>query len=273
MSFDIALWKLKKGKKISPGLCYLLIVEGVEFPEVEFINQEEFYSDLLKDFPHWEDPHDEEFHFDCVVMPTGIVFNLTASTPTTVIDWIENYAGTHDLYLFDPQKDPITPKDEKKLASRLKKIMAVYEKEHWKDDLERLTQQADSGNVKAFFELGNRYSFGQGVKKNLKKAFKLYKIAAYSGNPDAMFNLAACYQLGEGTDKDILSAIHWYKRAAMSDKIFAPFALGEIFALGEDILKDEKKAIRYFQIALEAGHQDARKKLRELGALPPLATD
>ena len=52
---------------------------------------------------------------------------------------------------------------------------------------------ADKGFTRAINNLGTCYEFGQGVKQDRDKAFKLYKEAAEKGYKEAMLNLAHMY--------------------------------------------------------------------------------
>jgi TPR repeat protein len=53
-------------------------------------------------------------------------------------------------------------------------------------------QQASKGNdARALTDLASMYDYGTGVKKDRKKAAKLYLRAANMGMPAAMFNVAA----------------------------------------------------------------------------------
>jgi TPR repeat protein len=46
------------------------------------------------------------------------------------------------------------------------------------------------------------------MKKNFKKNFNWYQKAAEGGDVEAMHNLALCYENGEGMEKDLGKAFH-----------------------------------------------------------------
>ncbi|EXX50137.1 hypothetical protein RirG_273700 [Rhizophagus irregularis DAOM 197198w] len=52
------------------------------------------------------------------------------------------------------------------------------------------------------------YENGEGIEKNLEKAFHWYQKAAENGNENAMNNLAICYESGEGIEKDLKKAFY-----------------------------------------------------------------
>ncbi|POG78598.1 hypothetical protein GLOIN_2v1535801, partial [Rhizophagus irregularis DAOM 181602=DAOM 197198] len=58
------------------------------------------------------------------------------------------------------------------------------------------------------------YKNGEGIEKNLEKAFYWYQKAAERGHVKAMTNLASYYEIGEGTEKNLEKAFYWYQKAA-----------------------------------------------------------
>ena len=113
MSYDLALWKWKKPQWISPGLCYLLLAEGVEIQDVEPLDQDYIYRELEAAFPESNNPDKGAYLFECRMLPTGMIFTLSSSTPISFLEWITQFAQREKLFLFDPQQDNITKKDEK----------------------------------------------------------------------------------------------------------------------------------------------------------------
>lgn len=67
----------------------------------------------------------------------------------------------------------------------------------------------DNGDPEAMCVMGNCYCNGNGVIKNLEKAFLLYKVAAENGWKDAYYNLGAMYYYGYGTNKNNDEALKW----------------------------------------------------------------
>ena len=56
------------------------------------------------------------------------------------------------------------------------------------------------------------YYKGEGIEKNLEKAFYWYQKAAESGFEIAQNNFALLYKNGEGTEKNIEKAFYWYQK-------------------------------------------------------------
>jgi len=269
MSNDYAFWKWRGGARISRGLCYLLLAEGAEITEVELLDVDRYRELIAKRFPSWEADEDP-LPIDCQLLPTGICLSTYASTPAEVFQWFADLSEAESLEFFDPQRETISEQDERDFHARLLAIEQAEAAARWQKDLDHLLARAEATDPKALVDLGNRSSFGEGIQQDLARAFGLYLRAAEAGSTDGMFNVAACYRLGEGVEKNLLKAAEWYERALVKDKFFAPFALGELYSTPGGLPPDKEKAIAYFEVALANGHQDARRELRRLGALPPL---
>lgn len=62
--------------------------------------------------------------------------------------------------------------------------------------------------------LAAMYATGEGVKKDERKAARLYRKAADKGHAEAQFNLGFMYLLGEGVQRDRSQARYWMEMAA-----------------------------------------------------------
>ena len=74
--------------------------------------------------------------------------------------------------------------------------------------------KAKQGDADAQFNLGYMYANGQGMKKNKKTAFDLYRKAAEQGQPLAQFNLGLSYYHGEGVPQNFKTAYIWSSLSA-----------------------------------------------------------
>ena len=55
------------------------------------------------------------------------------------------------------------------------------------------------------------YEHGIGIQQNQKKSIYWYQKAANDGNTTAKIYLANCYRLGNGVKKDVTKAFEYYK--------------------------------------------------------------
>ncbi len=271
MSSDFALWKWKGEPRISRGLCYLMQHEVMDISEVERLEVDAIHRELEDRFPGWNDPESTaDYGFVCEATPVGITFSTYSAADREFFDWLLDFAERRGFELFDPQTEPVTAEDRAELERRLATLRAAECEERARKELPVVVQRAASGDARALVKLGTHYSFGEGVECNLDQAFDCYRRAAELGHPDGMFNLAACYRLGEGTEVNVEKAIYWYTRASDLGEVFAPFELGNLFAGSGGVEADLEQAAFYFRLARERGHQDASRRLREIGAEPPL---
>ncbi len=70
-------------------------------------------------------------------------------------------------------------------------------------------------------ELGLRYQYGRGVKKDYARAVQLYREAVEEGDVPAMVSLGWCYQYGVGIPRNMKKAIELYERAAKAGNMLA----------------------------------------------------
>jgi TPR repeat protein len=60
------------------------------------------------------------------------------------------------------------------------------------------------------YDLTFRYYNGDGIEKDLRKAFHWFQKAAEGRSVKAIYNLALCYYNGKGTEKDLGKAFYWF---------------------------------------------------------------
>lgn len=131
-----------------------------------------------------------------------------------------------------------------------------------------LQKQAELGDAKAMFELGDYYDFKR-EPKNEEEAFKWYLQSAEKGYPLANQRLGRIYLNGflatrEKQDsvwlvsihsypiegEDLQKAIEYLDKASVSDNCpFSQFSLGKLFYTGEKVERDYAKAVKYLKRA------------------------
>jgi TPR repeat protein len=130
----------------------------------------------------------------------------------------------------------------------------LYKEEKYTQALENLFQSANNGFVKAEFELGKFYNFGNKqlqISKNHSKAFQYYSSAAEQGHAFAQYYLGFMYFKGQGVKLDVKQAIFWLGQSGNQGVNEALDLLGRIYHLGYDaITPDFEKAEKFFQFAI-----------------------
>jgi TPR repeat protein len=124
-----------------------------------------------------------------------------------------------------------------------------------------LSPLAADGNADAQKMLGIMYDYGQGVKKDPKKALDWYLKAASQNQPAAQLVVGTKYFRGDGTRQDYAEAAKWWEMAATGGQIEAQFNLGLMYYRGLGVTRDDGKAAELFRAAAEQGHAHAQYSL------------
>jgi len=119
---------------------------------------------------------------------------------------------------------------------------------------------ADQGLAPAQYRLASLYEKGRGVELDLDKARAWYEQSAQAGNSKAMHNLAVLYAEGAGGAPDFERAAQWFESAAEYGVKDSLFNLGILYARGLGVEKDLVQSYKWFAIAAREGDQDAAKK-------------
>jgi len=99
---------------------------------------------------------------------------------------------------------------------------------------------------------------GDGVRKNLLKAFKWWRKAAAQGHVGAMAAVGDCYSNGEGVKRDREEAAEWYIKAAHQGHANVQLKLSALYSLGRGVRKDEVEAEKWCMKAAEQGNVGAQ---------------
>lgn len=94
------------------------------------------------------------------------------------------------------------------------------------------------------------YAFGQGVEKDLNKAYSYWSRAAEKHLGTAMYNIATLHMTGQGDfKKGVGTAASWYKRAAEHRHFQSMLTLSSLYVLGESVEKDRIRALAWGGLA------------------------
>ncbi|MCR5600980.1 MAG: sel1 repeat family protein [Ruminococcus sp.] len=121
-----------------------------------------------------------------------------------------------------------------------------------------IMKNAQDGDLKSQFRLGNMYLHGTGIEHSPEKAIQWFKKAAEKDYPPALYNLAYCYQHGIGVPVDRITAAVYYKKAADNGDLDALNNLAGCCMRGEGTVRDQNIAAKYYKKAAESGHAKAQ---------------
>ncbi len=128
-------------------------------------------------------------------------------------------------------------------------------------EMQELLRPSIDTDTNALFDLAVRYSKGQGVTKDPKKAAELYEKVADHPHREAQFEIAECYKEGKGVDKNLMYAIRWYREAADWGHLEAQFKLGTCYDKGYGVEKNKIKACHWYKKAAEQNYISAQFNL------------
>ena len=127
-----------------------------------------------------------------------------------------------------------------------------------------LDHAAKAGFAPAQFRLGSLNEKGDGIKKDLVNAQRLYLAAANQGHAKAMHNLAVLYAEGIDGKPDYKAAAEWFRKAANYGVSDSQYNLAILYARGLGVDQNLAESYRWFALAAARGDQDAAKKRDEV---------
>jgi tetratricopeptide (TPR) repeat protein len=117
---------------------------------------------------------------------------------------------------------------------------------------------AENGDVKACLDLANRLWKGLDIEKDPRRAVSILKEL---DDPNALFTLGEIYRGNTEYDK----AFNRYLEAANEGHVYAQYAVAMALATGQGVRRDMQNAKKWLRSAASLGHDDARRKLEDLG--------
>ncbi len=125
-------------------------------------------------------------------------------------------------------------------------------------------EKAEQGDAEAQTELGDYYSDGLFLPKNLEKAVFWYRKAADQNHARAQLKLAALYYTGEGLEQDYGQAASWARKAANRGDSAAQWLLGHLFEFGQGVGQNDGRAAYWYQMAADQENPNGQDCLGSL---------
>lgn len=130
--------------------------------------------------------------------------------------------------------------------------------------LDYLEWAVELGSAEAMGVLGEVYSKGEVVKKDMEKAMYYWKKGAELGDGGAQVHLGNAYIDPENTDMDMEKAFYWFSKAAANGKVGGKRGMGVLYALGAGVEQDKQKGKQLLQEAIREGDEAAKAMYKEL---------
>lgn len=123
---------------------------------------------------------------------------------------------------------------------------------------------AENGSTAGMFNYALISESGEGARRNIARAFRLYLQAANAGHLQAQTNLAVCYLDGCGTKRNLDEGVRWLRKAAKRGDDVAQYNLGKAYLDGEGVSKSIRHAKVWLNRAAENNHRKARLLIKKL---------
>ncbi|MEZ4585565.1 MAG: protein kinase [Gemmatimonadales bacterium] len=129
------------------------------------------------------------------------------------------------------------------------------------ETLKYLEAAGRAGDALALFELGERYSTGNGAALDPTLATNRYLGAANAGFARAFPIVAQRLDQGLGVVRDRAAALDWFVKAAGSGDVQSQVLLGRRYADGDGVDRDYARARSWLDRAAQAGSPEAQYQL------------
>jgi len=116
---------------------------------------------------------------------------------------------------------------------------------------------ATRGNAVAMINLGDLYSHGQGVPRNVAEGLEWYRKAADAGSAFGMRVLGDKYLEGDGVPQSDAEAASWYRKAADRGDGHSMVNLGDFYEHGRAAPQSFAEALAWYHKAVDRADGDA----------------
>jgi|GEM_PF-481166 len=123
---------------------------------------------------------------------------------------------------------------------------------------------AGKGDANAQNKVALSYVNGNGVAKDLAKAFTWFEKAANQNHPEAQFYYAKFILNGQFTEKSPEKALLWFKKSAEQGYADAQNALGTLYMIGLGTKVDYVEASKWLKKSAVAGNAEGMYNLAQL---------
>lgn len=186
------------------------------------------------------------------VVPTGSPCAFPDRLPECLAD-LRNY------HISDLDKGQLFEESVDKLVRE--RIRSGVSLENCSGEVRHLHSVAVDGDAEMQYNLGLKFSCGNGVVRDDAEAVRWYQLAAAQGHAKAQNRLGLMCAGGIGVTKDEAKAVVWYRRAAEQGNADAQCNLGVVYANGLGVVRDDAEALLWYRKSAEQGNARAQCNL------------
>jgi TPR repeat protein len=127
--------------------------------------------------------------------------------------------------------------------------------------IEMIREAVNAGSAQANHRLAYLHENGIGVPKDMNKALQYYMEAAKYHYGLSETNIGWLIHSGNGFRRDYETAANWYRSAALHGEPQAMYNLGQMYENGEGLTRSIEMAQQWYKKAADLGHVEAKKEL------------
>jgi TPR repeat protein len=109
--------------------------------------------------------------------------------------------------------------------------------------------------------LGDIFFDGLGLAANQAEAANRYRSGAEHGHALSQLRYGLCVKEGKGVDKNPKQAFEWIQKAALQNNAAAQFSLREYYFLGSIVARDFNQGFKLLEMSADGGHTPAQFEL------------
>lgn len=144
------------------------------------------------------------------------------------------------------------------------KFLDMFIREYKSGSMDTL-DNADEIYNRALFYKGCIYYNDAFGSVDYEKAFRCYKEASDVGNdPESQCNISCMYSYGQGVERNLKKAFEYAYKSAIQGNVYAQNSLGRSYEFGYGVEKDIKEAYKWYKLAADQGDDLASENLLRL---------
>lgn len=137
----------------------------------------------------------------------------------------------------------------------------AYRNGDFQTALQEFRDGAQTGDMRAQYNLGVMLLKGAGVARDAQAALDWYRRSAEQGYAAAQHGLGVMYYRGDGVAEDHAEAAKWFVKAAEQDFAQAQLNLGVMYFTGRGVPKDGAEVVKWITLAAATGLAEAQYRL------------
>ncbi len=198
-------------------------------------------------------------------MRNAIVIGLLCLSSSANAGWWDALSGKSPTGSNDSHNSPAPKNTDTDVGGPdFKRAAEIYKKGDHAQAFALFMKAAEAGDSYAQGQVGNMYSRGDSVPKDLVQSLKWSRASAEQGNAIGQLNLGIDILNGWGTKANSKEAVTWIRKSAEQGNAVAESLLGGLYLEGQGVPKSTPNAIAWLRKAAIQGNEAAQTDLGNL---------